>query len=533
MQKILSTHVNCNKMKKVVFFIVISLSFYKANAQCVVEQLNYYTNDFNSNVGPEWTITGGGSPAWNGTLLGPFGPEFLSYTDNALPCHDSLVFNCTLYLQSSWDGNGNYCCGPDIFYVIADGDTIFATTFSNTGGFGNLQSYPNQYDPLNLVNNPQGSGSIGNNTYNLSFAFPHNSSSIVIQIAQPASQGAADEGWYFDYFGLQLFTCGSTITNSNASICQGSSYDFNGVSLTQSGSFQSVLISQNGCDSTVNLSLSVFPFYNQTLAPQICDGETYLFNNQPYSQEGNYVVVLPTINGCDSTFNINLIVHPSYINNITDSICQGESYTNNGMTFNQAGNYAIPLQTINGCDSTISINLIVNPIPAAPILTANQPECPGEELQLSAITAVNSEIFWQGPANFYSSNNPMSLLASNSTIGTYLAFSIVNGCVSDTSFISASILNPEDFEGRDFPNVLTPNNDFINENFNLKEIYHSCLAYELRIFNRWGFNVYLQTNDTAPFDGKTQDGMELTEGVYFYKLNYDGGQKTGFFHILR
>jgi gliding motility-associated-like protein len=114
-----------------------------------------------------------------------------------------------------------------------------------------------------------------------------------------------------------------------------------------------------------------------------------------------------------------------------------------------------------------------------------------------------------------------------------LAFSTAYGCVSDTSFISTSILNSQDFEGIEFPNVLTPNNDFINENFNLKEIFGPCLSYQLRIFNRWGFNVYLQTNDTNPFEGKTQDGMELTEGIYFYKLNYDGGQKTGFFHFFR
>jgi gliding motility-associated-like protein len=317
----------------------------------------------------------------------------------------------------------------------------------------------------------------------------------------------------------------------NQSICQGETVNFEGTSYSSPGTYQVTLNSSQGCDSVRILNLTVLNTSSSTW--NVIECGQYAWNSQNYTTSGSYTFTTLNNNGCDSVAQLNLTIRPIYQVTIDTALCQGESYANNGTTFNQTGNYTIPLQTINGCDSTISINLIVYPIPAAPILTANQPECPGEELQLSAITALNSELFWQGPANFYSSNNPISLLASNSTIGSYLAYSIANGCVSDTSFISTSILNPEDFEGRDFPNVLTPNNDFINENFNLKEIYQSCLAYELRIFNRWGFNVYLQTNDTIPFDGKTQDGMELTEGVYFYTLNYDGGQKTGFFHILR
>jgi gliding motility-associated-like protein len=321
------------------------------------------------------------------------------------------------------------------------------------------------------------------------------------------------------------------IETVNQSIFQGETVNFEGTSYSTAGTYQVTLNSSQGCNSVRILNLTVLNTSSSTLNVVECG--QYSWNSQNYTTSGSYTFTTLNNNGCDSVAQLNLTIHPIYQVAIDTALCQGESYTNNGMTFNQTGNYTIPLQTINGCDSTISINLIVYPIPVAPILTTNQPECPGEELQLSAITALNSELFWQGPANFYSSNNPISVLASNSTIGSYLAFSIANGCVSDTSFISTSILNPDDFEGRDFPNVLTPNNDFINENFNLHEIFQSCLAYELRIFNRWGYIVYFQTNETDPFEGKTQDGLELTEGVYFYKLNYEGGQKTGFFHILR
>jgi gliding motility-associated-like protein len=175
----------------------------------------------------------------------------------------------------------------------------------------------------------------------------------------------------------------------------------------------------------------------------------------------------------------------------------------------------------------------VYPIPAAPQLSSNQPECPGDALELTASGIGTATIFWQGPSGFQSNEASLYLLASNGTVGDYSAYCIENGCVSDVSIIGTSIAFPNNFDDREFPNVLTPNNDFVNDDFDLKSIFQSCLSYELRILNRWGNVVYVQTNDNAPFSGTTQNGNELGEGVYFYQLLYDDGTKTGYFHIMR
>ena len=171
-------------------------------------QSSFYSTNFNSGIDPGWSSPTGPLP-YSGNRVGPFGAGTLQLNLNNLPCHDSLRFNGILQLTGTWDGNGNHCCGPDIFNIIVDGSTVFSTTFTLTQWAGNFQSYPSQYNPTNLVNNAQGTGSIANNTYLLSFNFPHTSGAIEFKLAQPASQGAADEAWYFDDFNLELFECGA------------------------------------------------------------------------------------------------------------------------------------------------------------------------------------------------------------------------------------------------------------------------------------------------------------------------------------
>jgi gliding motility-associated-like protein len=315
------------------------------------------------------------------------------------------------------------------------------------------------------------------------------------------------------------------------SICLGESTSFEGNTYSSAGIYPVLLASSEGCDSLRVLNLAVLPTSSSITAVTECG--TYSWNGQNYAQSGTYSFLTTNGVGCDSLAQLTLTIHPDYSTSIDTAICQGESFVSNGLVYTQSGTYSIPLQTIKGCDSSLLINLTVYPIPAAPQLSSNQPECPGDALELTASGIGTATIFWQGPSGFQSNEASLYLLASNGTVGDYSAYCIENGCVSDVSIIGTSIAFPNNFDDREFPNVLTPNNDFVNDDFDLKSIFQSCLSYELRILNRWGNVVYVQTNDNAPFSGTTQNGNELGEGVYFYQLLYDDGTKTGYFHIMR
>ena len=77
------------------------------------------------------------------------------------------------------------------------------------------------------------------------------------------------------------------------------------------------------------------------------------------------------------------------------------------------------------------------------------------------------------------------------------------------------------------PNVFTPNrdgeNDLLQINFSFKEIV---------IYNRWGKEVF--NGDSNSFwDGKTKEGKEVPEGVYYYIITANEGVYKGYVQLLR
>jgi PKD repeat protein len=186
---------------------------------------------------------------------------------------------------------------------------------------------------------------------------------------------------------LQSLTgCDSTVTLSlqvlpvsssvlNGTICSGETYSFNGIDYSVSGTYTAVYASANGCDSIVTLNLDVL-FVNSSLTnATICPGDTYLFNGTTYSSPGSYSTILTATNGCDSTalLDLSLIYIPT--TDLNASICSGEDYFFNGNTYTQTGTYSATLQSIEGCDSIVILNLTVLDSPPTFI---NEAICYGE-----------------------------------------------------------------------------------------------------------------------------------------------------------
>ena len=94
------------------------------------------------------------------------------------------------------------------------------------------------------------------------------------------------------------------------------------------------------------------------------------------------------------------------------------------------------------------------------------------------------------------------------------------------------------------PNVITPNGDDVNDYFLVKNLEDYDRVH-LMVYNRWGNLIYENENYLNDWNGLTEGGTDLNEGVYFYvvqpesdKYEYDDAQKTiftlhGFFHITR
>lgn len=164
---------------------------------------------------------------------------------------------------------------------------------------------------------------------------------------------------YFNFTHLEII---------NEEICQGESYNQNGFNLpvqNAAGTFthQQTVYSSVECDSIINLTLTVNPTYINTPEDiMICNEGEYNFHGNLITEAGFYEATLSTIAGCDSIVAINLSVGEFYRTYINASICEGETYTENGFNMNFAGSDTIVLVATNNCDSLVILNLSLNPI---------------------------------------------------------------------------------------------------------------------------------------------------------------------------
>ncbi|MBQ9508194.1 MAG: T9SS type A sorting domain-containing protein, partial [Bacteroidales bacterium] len=153
------------------------------------------------------------------------------------------------------------------------------------------------------------------------------------------------------------------ITHESRTICESElPYEWNGITFNTFGANTAILQGENGCDSTVIMTLNVIPSFRVTDTRTICQSELpYTWNNVVFNATDTQRVTLQAVNGCDSVVTMILIVNPTYNITETKSVCPSEMpYTWNGITFNNAGIQTVTLQTANGCDSVVTMMLTIN-----------------------------------------------------------------------------------------------------------------------------------------------------------------------------
>ena len=160
-----------------------------------------------------------------------------------------------------------------------------------------------------------------------------------------------------------------------ATICQGESYLFNGMQYNMPGIYEETIALPTGCDSIAQLNLTVIDSYTETLNETICDGESFTVGGQSFTTSDTYTVDLTAVNGCDSTVTLNLTVLDVLLETDFQTICDGETYTHDGNDYNITGVYNHPYIASNGCDSTYQLNLTVLP---NSIQTLNPTICAGD-----------------------------------------------------------------------------------------------------------------------------------------------------------
>lgn len=138
--------------------------------------------------------------------------------------------------------------------------------------------------------------------------------------------------------------------------------------------------------------------------------------------------------------------------------------------------------------------------------------------------------FWEFDGGFPSTSTEQHPNVCYSAPGNYTVKLTVSNAVGSVAKLEMIYISEFDCPLPEIPNVFTPNKDGVNDLFEFPVFSEKSILY---IYNRWGILVYKNEGVKLSWDGKTQQGLEATDGVYFYLLESMGKKKNGFLHLQR
>jgi hypothetical protein len=290
-----------------------------------------------------------------------------------------------------------------------------------------------------------------------------------------------------------------TVTDANGCTASQS------VTITQPAALVATLSSQTniscfgGSNGAASISISggtTAYSYNWTPGNPIGDGTASVTN----LSAGSYSSTITDANGCIASQTVT-ITQPAAINNSQNiSICAGQTFVIGTNSYSTSGIYTDMLSAINGCDSSITTNLTVNPL-----------------IDLTTSTSGNSITANTGPANYQwiDCNNGNSIIVgaisqvyTSTANGNYAVIISQNGC-SDTSacvtITTTGIVlkrNNEDIEI--FPNPTT-------STITLKGLSADS---HINIMNALGQTIFSKTINQKDVE-KIIDLSDFKNGMYY------------------
>lgn len=276
----------------------------------------------------------------------------------------------------------------------------------------------------------------------------------------------------------------------------------------------------NGCDSTLHLTLIVYPIYNIESFDTICDNQfPYFWDDTTLTSANHQSLVIGhrrhiTINGCDSLLTLNLTIHPTHRTLDEESVCDGAPYTwIDGNTYYYS-TYEPTVEYTNhyGCDSIVQLILNLDQsfsasMQISPLVVT--PEHP--EVQLRDLSRSRSRQWLFGEGNDTARIAFISFPADADSLNVILIARSFAGCIdSVTGTVHC------DLSTIWAPNAFTPDQP-TNSRFFIPA--NDILAGEVLVYTRQGLLVTRFDLLTGSWDG-TKDGTPLPQGTYTWVARY-------------
>lgn len=122
-----------------------------------------------------------------------------------------------------------------------------------------------------------------------------------------------------------------------------------------------IIANEDGRD-TAYAHLTLTDVLHDTIPVELCSGESFMVGGESftYTKSGMYDITILSVDGCDSIVTVDLIVKPTDTITLYDTICDGRSYIWDGDEYTKTGVYTKKYTNQYGCDSTVILNLTIS-----------------------------------------------------------------------------------------------------------------------------------------------------------------------------
>ncbi|MBI1193111.1 MAG: T9SS type B sorting domain-containing protein [Bacteroidetes bacterium] len=148
-------------------------------------------------------------------------------------------------------------------------------------------------------------------------------------------------------------------TYDDVALCLGETVFLEGAWQSTAGVYTDTYLSRYGCDSTVITTVELRQTFFDTAYAYACTGDSVLFFGNWYASSGNYTQTFGTVGGCDSSFTLNLVVDTVVLRLETLRICDGDSALLGGAWQSTAGTYTDTILNVGGCDTILIRTLVL------------------------------------------------------------------------------------------------------------------------------------------------------------------------------
>ena len=467
------------------------------------------------------------SYTWNGqvyTVSGPYTQHFTSVSG----CDSTVTQNVVIVTPYGdvWD---TVCQN---YPYTGYGFTIPASQTSSVGEITQTRAIPSNYDcdstlTIHLLVIP---GSTGHDEQTIvENDLPYTWNGVTFQSAGTQTATLTDANGCDSVVTMVLNVLPNTTIHIDTSVCENAfPLTWHDVEFIAAGTQQVVYPAANGTDSIVVMTIHIIPSQSVTVSDEVCQNSPYTGYGFTVSADSTSQAGLLTLshllqdqNGCDSTVTLRLRVNPVYDHEFDVVAC--DSFTWNGIVYPESGRYTQYFSSVHGCDSTVTKNVeVVDTYMEVTNLTEDF--CENMSAVLEVTTALDY-IQW--------STGETTPQITVHRAGIY----IVTAHTAQCEVYGRVSIYPCPFYMY-LPNAITPSNSpGDNDYFQIPDdIAKQIETCEFYIYDRWGRLVFKSEDPHFRWDG-THRGKLLSNNVFTYRLKvsvYGGGnyQYSGTITVL-